>query len=96
MPFVHHANFSHFLIKMFPNFSNFHANGEEEIKPSKILGKSMMIVTYRWELKDVERDHKTISSRMICFRDEKVFRVGLKNRDKPTLIFMAIDLNNIG
>jgi hypothetical protein len=33
---------------------------------------------------------------MISFRDEKVFRVGLKNRDKPTLIFVAIDLNNIG
>ncbi|XP_046462631.1 uncharacterized protein LOC124208806 [Daphnia pulex] len=78
--------------------SQFYAEeGEEvEMKPATILGKSMMMVTYRWELEDVAMEPKTISSRMLCFRDEKVFRVGLKNRDKPTLIFMAIDLNNIG
>ncbi|EFX87525.1 hypothetical protein DAPPUDRAFT_235202 [Daphnia pulex] len=69
----------------------------EMIKPATILGTSMMMVTYRWKLEvDGIDEHKTISSRMLCFRDEKVFRVGLKNCDKPTLIFVAIDLNNIG
>jgi hypothetical protein len=76
--------------------SDFEILGDKEIKPARILGESMMMITYRWELQDLEKEHKTISSRMICFRGEKVFRVGLKNRDKPTLIFMAIDLNRIG
>jgi hypothetical protein len=56
----------------------------------------MMMITYRWELEDVEEEHQTISSKMICFRGEKLFRVGLKNRVEPTLIFMAINLNEIG
>jgi hypothetical protein len=56
----------------------------------------MMMITYCWELESVEREYKTISSRLISFRDQKVFRIGLKNRDKPTLIFMGINLKNIG
>jgi hypothetical protein len=70
--------------------------GSNEIKAAKILGESMMMITYRWELEDVEEEHQTISSKMICFRGEKLFRVGLKNRVEPTLIFMAINLNEIG
>jgi speckle-type POZ protein len=56
----------------------------------------MMMITYCWELESVEREYKTISSRLISFHGERVFRVGLKNRDKPTLIFMNINLKNIG
>ncbi len=39
----------------------------------------------------------TIASKMILFRGERVFRVGLKNHAlNPVLFFMAIDLGKIG
>ncbi len=56
-----------------------------------------MIVPYEWILENVEVEPMTIASKMILFRGEKVFRVGLKNHTKsPILFFMAIDLGKIG
>lgn len=53
-------------------------------------------VSYEWELEDIEED-KSYSSKLISFRGQKVFRVGLKNfNTKPTLFFMAFNLNKIG
>jgi speckle-type POZ protein len=60
-------------------------------------GIAKMIVQYEWILGNVDGEPKTFASKMILFRGEKVFRVGLKNlADKPVLFFMAIDLNKMG
>ena len=62
----------------------------------------MMIVQHQWILNDVEEEPRTIASKMILFRGEKVFRVGLKNRhhdytgESSFLFFMAVGLNKIG
>jgi speckle-type POZ protein len=56
-----------------------------------------LIVLYEWSFESVEEQPATIASKMILFRGEKIFRVGLKNHAKsPILFFMAIDLNKIG
>jgi speckle-type POZ protein len=66
-----------------------------------------MIVQYEWILENIEEEPKTIASKMILFRGERVFRVGLKNlrnchqlpnkiSNSPVVFFMAIDLNKIG
>ncbi len=56
-----------------------------------------MIVPYEWILENVGEEPMTIASKMILFRGEKVFRVGVKNyADSPILFFVAIDLNKIG
>jgi speckle-type POZ protein len=56
-----------------------------------------LIVLYEWSFESVEEQPATIASKMILFRGEKVFRVGLKNyAEDPILFFMAIDLNKIG
>jgi speckle-type POZ protein len=58
---------------------------------------SKMIVSYEWILDNVGEEPATIASKMILFRGERVFRVGLKNHDKlPVLFLMAIDLGKIG
>ena len=60
-------------------------------------GVAKMIVQYDWILGDVDEEPKTFASKMILFRGEKVFRVGLKNlADRAVLFFMAIDLNKMG
>ncbi len=58
----------------------------------------MVVAPYEWALKNVERNvQKTFASKMILFRGERVFRVGLKNdTNKLTLIFMSINLNKMG
>ena len=69
---------------------------------SQNSGTSMMIVQHLWILNDVEEEPRTIASKMILFRGEKVFRVGLKNRhhyyaeESSFLFFMAVGLNKIG
>lgn len=64
-----------------------------------IYGKSLMIVPYQWIVDNVDKDLKTIASKMILFQGIEVFRVGLKNRQQPEesqiLFFMAVDLNRI-
>jgi hypothetical protein len=56
-----------------------------------------MIVPYEWILENVGEEPMTIASKMISFRGEKVFRVGLKNHTlKPVLFLMAVDLGKIG
>ncbi len=58
----------------------------------------MVVAPYEWVLKNVERNvQKTLASKMILFRGERVFRVGLKNdTNKQTLFFMSINLNKMG
>jgi hypothetical protein len=61
------------------------------------FGSPEMILPYEWILKNVEEEDETIASKMILFRGERVFRVGLKNHvESPILFFMAVDLNKIG
>ncbi len=56
-----------------------------------------MIVPYEWILENVDEQTTTLASKMISFRGEKVFCVGLKNHAQwPVLFFMAIDLGKIG
>ncbi len=56
-----------------------------------------MIVPHEWILENVEVEPMTIASKMISFRGEKVFRVGLKNYDESSVLFVvAIGLNKIG
>jgi hypothetical protein len=56
-----------------------------------------MILPYEWILENVEEEPMTIASKMILFRGEKIFRVGLKNHaELPILFLMAIDLSKIG
>jgi hypothetical protein len=38
-----------------------------------------MILPYEWIWENVEEEPMTIASKMISFRGERVFRVGLKN-----------------
>jgi hypothetical protein len=38
-----------------------------------------MIVPFEWILENVDEKPTTIASKMILFRGEQVFRVGLKN-----------------
>jgi speckle-type POZ protein len=60
-------------------------------------GTAKMIVHYEWILGNVDGEPKTYASKMILFRGEKMFRVGLKNNvEGPVLFFMAIDLNKMG
>jgi speckle-type POZ protein len=62
-----------------------------------MANSAQMIVPYQWILNIVEEESKTIASKMIIFRGERVFRVGLKNRaESPMLLFLAADLNRIG
>ncbi|EFX82533.1 hypothetical protein DAPPUDRAFT_101112 [Daphnia pulex] len=64
---------------------------------SEKTGTPKMIVPYEWILGNVGEEPMTIASKMISFRGEKVFRVGLKNHTKlPVLFLMAIDLGKIG
>ena len=59
---------------------------------------ALMIFSYEWKLQNVGKDFKTISSKMILFRGEKVFRVALKYSEngQSTLIFLAVYLNKMG
>ena len=58
---------------------------------------AQMILQYEWIIEDVEEEPKTIASKMILFRGERIFRVGLKNNvENPALFFTAIDLNKMG
>jgi speckle-type POZ protein len=62
-----------------------------------MVGTPKMIVPYEWILENVEEEPMTIASKMILFRGEKVFRVGLKNHaPNPVLFIMAIDIGKIG
>jgi speckle-type POZ protein len=64
---------------------------------SEMVGTPKMIVPYEWILENVGEELATIASKMILFRGEKVFRVGLQNRAKwPILFLMAIDLGKMG
>jgi speckle-type POZ protein len=65
--------------------------------PSDLSGTPKMTVPYEWNFESVGEEPMTIASKMILFRGEKVFRVGLKNHTlNPVLFFMAIDLGKIG
>jgi hypothetical protein len=62
-----------------------------------MTSEAMMIVPYEWNLENVGEEPMTIASKMISFRGEKVFRVGLKNYAvNPVLFLVAIDLRKIG
>jgi hypothetical protein len=64
---------------------------------SDLFGTPKLIVLYEWSFECVEEEPITIASKLILFRGEKVFRVGLKNHTlKPVLFFMAVDLRKIG
>jgi speckle-type POZ protein len=64
---------------------------------SETISTPQMIVPYEWILENVEQEPMTIASKMISFRGEKVFRVGLKNHAPKTILFlMAVDLGKIG
>lgn len=59
-------------------------------------GVFSLMVSYEWTLKNVGGDFKTFATKMILFRGERVFRVGLQNLNQPILVFIAINLNKIG
>ena len=64
---------------------------------SATSGIAKMIMHYEWILENVEEEPMTIQSKMILFRGERIFRVGLKNHvESPVLFFTAIDLNKMG
>jgi speckle-type POZ protein len=64
---------------------------------SATSGIAKMIMHYEWILENVEEEPMTIQSKMILFRGERIFRVGLKNHvQSPVLFFAAIDLNKMG
>ncbi len=52
---------------------------------------------YQWELIGTENRTMTVLSKMIKFRGEKSFRIGLKNQAPvPTLLFLTTNLNKMG
>jgi hypothetical protein len=56
-----------------------------------------MILPYEWILENVEEEPMTITSKMISFGGEKVFRVGLKNYAEYSILFFVVTyLNKIG
>ena len=60
-------------------------------------GNLKMNVEIEWNLANVDNKSKTFVSKMISFRGEKVFRVGLKNLvQSPFLFVMAVKLNKFG
>ncbi|XP_046458898.1 uncharacterized protein LOC124205502 [Daphnia pulex] len=63
-----------------------------------MTSEAMMILPYEWILENVDEQTTTLASKMISFRGEKVFCVGVKNYAAvdPILFFMAIDLGKIG
>jgi hypothetical protein len=62
-----------------------------------MFGTPKMIVPYEWILENVGEEPVTIASKMISFRGERVFRVGLKNyADSPILFLVAIGLRKMG
>ncbi|EFX82558.1 hypothetical protein DAPPUDRAFT_223609 [Daphnia pulex] len=64
---------------------------------SKMSGTPKMIVPYEWILENVGEEPVTMASKMILFRGERVFRVGLKNHaESAILFFVAINLSKIG
>jgi hypothetical protein len=64
---------------------------------SILFGNPNMILPYEWIPGNLEDEPMTTASKMILFRGEKVFRVGLKNHEmNPVLFFMSIDLGKIG
>jgi speckle-type POZ protein len=64
---------------------------------SEMFGTPKMIVPFEWILENIDEKPTTIVSKMILFRGEQVFRVGLKNlAQSPVLFFMAINLSHIG
>ncbi|EFX82531.1 hypothetical protein DAPPUDRAFT_316272 [Daphnia pulex] len=64
---------------------------------SKTTVTPQMIVPYEWILENVGEEPMTITSKMILFRGEKVFRAGLKNHARnPFLFLMAVDLGKMG
>jgi speckle-type POZ protein len=65
--------------------------------PSIATGIAQMIVQYDWILEDVDEEPRTYASKMILFRGQRVFRVGLKNHvQSAVLFFVAIDLSKMG
>jgi hypothetical protein len=61
------------------------------------VGTPKMIVPYEWILENVGQEPATIASKMILFRGQRVFRVGLKNHVQSSVLFVvAIDLNKMG
>jgi hypothetical protein len=59
--------------------------------------EAVMIVPYEWILENVGEEPMTIASKMILFRGQRVFRVGLKNHVKsPVLVLLAVDLRKMG
>jgi speckle-type POZ protein len=67
------------------------------IMASETTGTPKMIVPYEWILENVEVEPMTIASKMILFRGQRVFRVGLKNHAKSSVLFVvAIGPNKIG
>jgi speckle-type POZ protein len=64
---------------------------------SNLLGTPKMIVAYEWIMENVEQEPMSISSKMITFRGEKAFRVGLKNHARnPVLFFRVFESSKIG
>ncbi len=69
---------------------------------SRLLDKTLYksphaVFKYQWDLTDIKRKPVTILSKMIEFRGEKLFRVGLKNRASSALLFfMTTNLNKMG
>jgi hypothetical protein len=67
------------------------------IMASTTSGIAKMILQYDWILEDVEKLPMTYATKMIFFRGEKFFRLGLKNYAKmPVLFFIAVNLEKIG
>jgi hypothetical protein len=66
------------------------------IMESETISTPQMIVSYEWILENVE-EKTTIASKMILFRGNRVFRVGMKIYAKSAvLFFMAVDFSKTG
>jgi speckle-type POZ protein len=65
---------------------------------SETISTPQMIVSYEWSFESVEKQTtRTIASKMISFRGNRVFRVGVKNHaQSAVLFFMAVDFSKTG
>ncbi len=61
------------------------------------VGARSLVLEYKWKPSGIERRVGTILSKMIKFRGEILFRVGVKNEESiSTLLFMTFDASKVG
>ena len=83
-------NFKRYIFAIFKNFDG-------PMAKQVHIGRSSLVLEYKWRPSGIERRVGTILSKMIKFRGEILFRVGVKKEESTsTLLFMTFDAAKMG